>query len=60
MNLGASLSIKRGRDLQALNADTIETDAAIAAADLVQKLEKGFYRLPDGHRRRLNYDASNL
>ena len=60
VNLGASLSIKRGRDLQALNADTIETDAAIAAADLVQKLEKGFYKLPDGNRRRINNDASKL
>ena len=46
--------------MQNINADTLETDAAIAAADLVQKLEKGFYMLPDGNRRRINNDARKL
>ena len=44
--------------MQNIDADTLETDAAIAAADLVQKLEKGFYKLPDGNRRKINNDAS--
>ena len=50
VNLGASLSIKRGLQLQERSADTIETDAALAAADLLQKLEKGEYKLPNGRR----------
>ena len=60
VNLGASLSIKRGQRLHAPGAATVETDAAIAAADLVQKLEKGHYTLPDGRRRKINNDASKL
>ena len=42
------------------SAEAVETDAAIAAADLVQKLEKGLYMLPDGRRRKINNDASKL
>ena len=60
MNLGASLSIKRGQQLQERSAEIVETDAAIAAADLLQKLEKGYYKLPDGRRRKINNDASKL
>ena len=60
INLGASLSIKRGQRLQGPSAESVETDAAIAAADLLQKLEKGHYKLPDGRRRKINNDASKL
>ena len=60
VNLGASLSIKRGQQLQERSAETVETDAAIAAADLVHKLEKGYYKLADGRRRKINNDASKL
>ena len=38
----------------------METDAVIAAADLVLKLERGFYTLADGRRRLINNDASKL
>ena len=60
VNLGASLSIKRGQQLQGPGSESVETDAAIAAASLLQKLEKGHYRLPDGRRRKINNDASKL
>ena len=60
VNLGGSLSIKRGQRLQGKSAESVETDAAIAAADLLQKLEKGSYLLPDGRRRKINNDASKL
>ena len=54
VNLGASLSIKRGQQHQEKSAEILETDAAMAAADLLQKLEKGSYRLPDNRRRMIN------
>ena len=38
----------------------METDAAIAAADLLKKLEHGRYTMPDGRRRKINNDASKL
>ena len=38
----------------------LETDAAIAAADLLNKLEHGRYTMPDGRRRKINNDASKL
>ena len=37
----------------------VETDAAIAAADLLQKLERGFY-MDRGKRRKINGDFSKL
>ena len=42
INLGVGLSVKRASN--AMTAGTeVETDAAMAAADLVQKLENGYY-----------------
>ena len=60
VNIGTSLSVKRGLQLQGGSADSVETDAAIAAADLLKMLEKGVYTLPDGRRRKINNDASKL
>ena len=60
VNLGASLSIKRGHRLQEQNTESIEIDAALAASYLLHKLEKGEYTLPDGRRRKINNDASKL
>ena len=53
VNLGASLSIQRQQQFQDRSAASVETDAAIAAADLVLKLEHGDYKLPDGRFRNL-------
>ena len=38
----------------------IDTDAAIAAADLLEKLQKGKYTSPSGKKLRINSDASKL
>ena len=52
INLGPGLGVKR--QLVDVGAGTeLETDAAIAAADLLEKLEKGFY-VDKGKRRRIN------
>ena len=42
------------------SAESVETDVAIAAADLVQKFEKGQHMLPDGRHHKMNNDASKL
>eukprot|EP00959_Pyramimonas_sp_CCMP1952_P150958 3159070-Pyramimonas_sp.AAC.1 len=55
VNLGASLSVKHG-----LQEDKTDTDAAVAAADLFQKLETGYYIKPNGKRCKINGDASKL
>ena len=60
VNLGASLSIKRGQELGGRGGECAETDAAIAAADIYQKLGKGHYRLSDGRRRKINNDVTKL
>ena len=58
VNLGASLSIQRQQQFQDRSAASVETDTAIAAADLVRKLEHEDYKLPDGRFRKINNDAS--
>ena len=58
LNLGVGLSVKRNL-ADASSGQEVETDAALAAADLLQKLEKGFY-IDNGKRRRINGDASKL
>ena len=60
VDLGTSLSVKRGTQLQKRIAAKIETDAAIAAADLLYKLEHGEYTLSSGKRRKINNDTSKL
>ena len=58
INLGANLSVKRNAADGPAGTDC-ETDAAMAAADLLEKLEKGYY-LDRGKRRRINGDFSKL
>ena len=58
INLGASLSVKRGLDASSPGS-SIDTDAATAAQDLVWKLENGYY-LDKGKRRKINGDFSKL
>ena len=58
MNIGHSLSVKRGVDTLS-PGDSIDTDAAMAAADLVKKLEKGYY-MDRGKRRKIDCDCSKL
>ena len=58
LNLGIGLSVKRGL-ANAPADDGIETDAAIAAADLLKKLEYGYY-MDRGKRRKINGDFSKL
>ena len=59
VNQGASLSVKR-KQLDDASNPHMETDAAMAAANLLQKLEKGFYVTPQGKRRRIDGDFSKL
>ena len=42
------------------SAESAETDAAVAAAALLLKLEKGTRLMPDGRRRKICTDASKL
>ena len=56
INLGISLSVKRNADVASHDC---ETDAAMAAADLFEKLEKGSY-MYNGKRKRINGDFSKL
>ena len=58
INLGASLSVKRGLDASSPGS-SIDTDAATAAQDLLWKLEHGYY-LDKGKRRKINGDFSKL
>ena len=50
VNLGISLSVKRSV-LDTTGAQQVETDAPIAAADLLEKLEHGYYRDNHGKQR---------
>ena len=59
VNLGASLNVKHGMP-DGKSSNVQDTDAAIAAADLVQKLETGKYTKPNGKICRINNDASKL
>ena len=59
VNLGASLSIARSLGAGA-GHESVDTDAAIAAADLYEKLEKGYYPDAKGKRRKINGDVSKL
>ena len=58
INLGISLSVNRQRDIQAPDG-SVDEDAAMAAAALLEKLEKGYY-LTNGKRRKINGDFSKL
>ena len=58
VNLGIGLSVKRSACVDGPNIE-VETDAAMAAADLLEKLEKGTY-LNGGKRRKINGDFSKL
>ena len=60
VNLGANLSIKHGQQLQNKSSVVLETDAAMAAADLVKKLDTGKYMLSNGRLRPINNDPSKL
>ena len=57
VNLGISLNVKKKSD--AIENDYLETDAALAAADLLNKLENGFY-IGKGKRSRINGDFSKI
>ena len=59
VNLGASLAVKRKMTEEPSKGD-LETDAAMAAANLLERLEKGNYITQDGKRRRINGDFSKL
>ena len=48
------------RVLDTTGAQQVETDAAIAAADLLEKLEKGHYKDNNGKRRKIQGDFSKL
>ena len=56
INMGVGLSVKRSADVASENC---ETDAAMAAADLLQKLENGTY-MHNGKRLMINGDYINL
>ena len=58
INLGVGLGVKRAAE-SASSGTQLETDAAMAAADLVEKLETGYY-IDRGKRRRINGDFSKL
>ena len=60
VNLGASLTVKRKAMEEKPGTTCIETDAAMAAANLLERLEKGYYVTPQGKRRRINGDFSKL
>jgi len=59
VNLGVSLSVKTDSQ-DGKSGKVIDTDAAIAAADLFEKLGKGKYIDPKGKVCRINNDASKL
>ena len=58
INLGVGLGVKRASEAASAGIE-LETDAAMAAADLVEKLEKGYY-IDKGKRRKINGDFSKL
>ena len=60
VNLGASLFVKRKAMDQKPSTTSIETDVAMAAANLLELLETGYYVTPQGKRRRINWDFSKL
>ena len=59
VNLGISLNVQRTK-LDTEGDDNVATDAAIAAADLMEKLDTGYYRDNNNKRRRINGDFSKL
>ena len=58
INLGGSLRVKSDANVQS-TADAVDTDAAIAAAELLKKLDTGYY-MDRGKRRKINGDYSKL
>ena len=59
VKLGVSLSaVSRGKG--AAPQDVVEQDAAMAAADLYEKLQTGHYLTQEGKRRRIDGDMSKL
>ena len=59
VNLGSSLrAVSRGA--ASVPQEQVEQDAAMAAADLYEKLQTGYYRTADGKRRRVDGDVSKL
>ena len=60
VNLGGSLSVKRKAQTQLVPDDNLETDAAMAASALYQKLESGHYIDRKNKRRKISGDFSKL
>ena len=59
VNLGSGLSaVSRGKASKPQNA--VEQDAAMAAADLYDKLQSGYYTTQDGTRKKIDGNASKL
>ena len=58
INLGGSLRVKSNANAQS-TTDAVYTDAAIAAAELLKKLDTGYY-MDRGKRRKINGDYSKL
>ena len=59
INLGASLSVKQAGRKHAPN-ESLDEDAAMAAAKLLEKLEKGYYEDRKGKKRKIDGDYSKL
>ena len=59
VNLGTSLSAM-SRGAKAQPQDAVEQDAAMAAADLIEKAHSGFYRTQEGKRCPIQGDMSKL